>query len=109
MLPEKRLTMSSGRGSFTALTLPAGLIALSLIAGAKAQTQTRKTVIFGRDIAPIIYQHCASCHRADGPAPFSLVNYSDAKNYASLIAATTRARSMPPWLPEPGYGDFADE
>jgi hypothetical protein len=61
---------------------------------------------FGRDIAPVIYKHCAGCHHAGGPAPFSLLTYEDAKKHAHEISATTRSRYMPPWLPEPGYGDF---
>ncbi len=64
---------------------------------------------FAKDIAPILYQQCASCHRPGGPAPFSLLTYQDARDHAALIAAATAARRMPPWLPEPGYGQFANE
>jgi tetratricopeptide (TPR) repeat protein len=63
-------------------------------------------VTFTRDVAPILYARCVSCHRPDGPAPFSLLTYGDAKQRATLIAAVTRQRYMPPWKPEPGYGDF---
>jgi len=31
------------------------------------------------------------------------------KRRASQIAAVTKRRYMPPWLPEPGYGDFVEE
>src|ERR1700693_2892379 len=58
---------------------------------------------FSRDIAPILYQNCAVCHRDGGSAPFSLVTYQDAKKHAHQIAAVTSSRFMPPWLPEPGY------
>jgi len=61
------------------------------------------------DIAPILYRSCASCHRPGESAPFSLLSYDDAKQYATQIAAAVRTRSMPPWLPEHGYGDFANE
>lgn len=44
-----------------------------------------------------------------GTAPFPLISYSDVKRYASAIAAATRSRAMPPWLPEPGYGDFIND
>jgi len=54
---------------------------------------------FSHDIAPILYRHCASCHRPSGVAPFSLVTYEDAAKRAALIARVTERRIMPPWLP----------
>jgi Flp pilus assembly protein TadD/mono/diheme cytochrome c family protein len=64
---------------------------------------------FSRDIAPILYQNCAVCHRDGGSAPFSLVTYQDAKKHAHQIVDVTGSRFMPPWLPEPGYGTFFGE
>jgi tetratricopeptide (TPR) repeat protein len=55
---------------------------------------------FTRDVAPILYAHCAPCHQPDGAAPFSLITYADARPRASLIARVTRSRYMPPWKPE---------
>ena len=63
-------------------------------------------VTFASDIAPILYAQCATCHRKDGPAPFSLITYADARRHAAQIAAATKRRYMPPWKPEPGFGDF---
>ncbi len=64
---------------------------------------------FAHDIAPIVYRNCASCHRPGESAPFSLLSYSDVRKHARQIAAVTKSRFMPPWLPEPGYGAFEDE
>jgi len=64
---------------------------------------------FAHDIAPIVYEKCASCHHPGAAAPFSLLTYQDVKKRAAQIAAVTRRGFMPPWLPEPGYGDFAGE
>jgi tetratricopeptide (TPR) repeat protein/mono/diheme cytochrome c family protein len=64
-------------------------------------------VTFTRDIAPLVFAHCASCHRPEGSAPISLLTYADVKRHAHDIATLTANRSMPPWKPEPGYGDFA--
>jgi Flp pilus assembly protein TadD len=66
-------------------------------------------VSFNQHIAPIVHQYCAPCHRPGEAAPFSLLTYEDVKRHASQIAAVTRRRYMPPWLPEPGYGDFVEE
>jgi Flp pilus assembly protein TadD len=72
--------------------------------GAAAQPVT-----FTRDIAPILFHSCAPCHHPGEAAPFSLLTFSDAKTHAGQIAAVTRMRIMPPWLPEPGDFAFADD
>jgi hypothetical protein len=64
---------------------------------------------FSKDVAPVLYAKCISCHHAGGQAPFALTSYTDAAKRARVIAEVTRTRYMPPWLPEHGYGDFADE
>ena len=65
-------------------------------------------VTFTRDVAPILFENCSSCHRPEGIAPFSLLTYDEAKSYATAIVDATRNRLMPPWKPEPGYGEFLD-
>jgi len=62
---------------------------------------------FNKDIAPILYANCSSCHRPGEVAPFPLLTYQDAAKRASLIAGAVGAHFMPPWKAEPGYGDFA--
>jgi tetratricopeptide (TPR) repeat protein/mono/diheme cytochrome c family protein len=64
---------------------------------------------FYRNIAPIIYQNCSTCHRPGESGPFSLLNYDDVKRHASQIATVTRQHFMPPWLPEVGHGEFEEE
>jgi mono/diheme cytochrome c family protein len=66
-------------------------------------------VTFNRDVAPIVYQYCASCHRPGEAGPFPLLTYQDVKKHGHQIVAVTQTRFMPPWLPEPGELKFADE
>ena len=66
-------------------------------------------VTWSRQIAPIVYRNCATCHHPGGGGPFSLLSYQDARRRAPQILDVTQSRYMPPWLPEPGYGDFADQ
>ncbi len=61
---------------------------------------------FARDVAPILYQNCVSCHRTGQVAPFSLETYADASPRARQIADVTQSRYMPPWKAAAGYGDF---
>ncbi len=66
-------------------------------------------VTFNHDIAPIIFHSCSTCHHPGEAGPFPLLTYSDVKKHARQIADVTRARSMPPWLPEEQGLKFADE
>ena len=80
----------------------------------------RSAPTFNKDIAPILYEHCSTCHRPVDPAsnksdpvcfagaPFSLLQYRDARSHAREIAQATKGRVMPPWLPEQGPGQFAE-
>ncbi|TAK13694.1 MAG: tetratricopeptide repeat protein [Acidobacteria bacterium] len=61
-----------------------------------------KDVTFTRDVAPVFYANCVTCHREGEVAPFPLFAYADAKKHAKEIGEETAARHMPPWLPEPG-------
>jgi mono/diheme cytochrome c family protein len=64
---------------------------------------------FNKDVAPILYGHCATCHRPGEIAPFSLLTYEDARQRARKIAGMAAKHEMPPWKAEPGYGEFANE
>jgi Flp pilus assembly protein TadD/mono/diheme cytochrome c family protein len=63
---------------------------------------------WARDVAPVLYKNCTTCHHPGGAGPFSLLTYANARRWGPQILAVTQSRFMPPWLPEPGYGDFAD-
>jgi peroxiredoxin/mono/diheme cytochrome c family protein len=65
-------------------------------------------VTFHRDVAPVLQARCQSCHRPGQVAPFSLLTYRDAQRWAQEIKTFTAGRRMPPWLAEPGHGDFQD-
>ncbi len=64
---------------------------------------------FSKDIAPIIFDNCASCHRPGAAAPFSLLSYQDVKKRAKQIAYITETRIMPPWKADQGDYEFKDQ
>jgi tetratricopeptide (TPR) repeat protein/mono/diheme cytochrome c family protein len=66
-------------------------------------------VTFNRDIAPVIFNSCSTCHHPGEAGPFPLLTYSDVKKHARQIADVTQARTMPPWLPDPQPLKFVDE
>jgi mono/diheme cytochrome c family protein len=67
---------------------------------------TAAPVTFNKDIAPIVFEHCASCHRPGEVAPFPLLTYKEARKHASEIADLTQSRQMPPWKAVDGFGEF---
>jgi tetratricopeptide (TPR) repeat protein/mono/diheme cytochrome c family protein len=76
---------------------------------AQDASNTNSQITFNKDIAAILFQDCAACHRPGESGPFPLLSYKDAKSHARQIAAVTQSRFMPPWLPDPGEFEFADE
>jgi hypothetical protein len=67
------------------------------------------TPTFYRDIAPILEQHCQSCHRPGEIAPFPLVTYQNTKPWATAIAHAVENRKMPPWFADPCCGRFVND
>jgi Tol biopolymer transport system component/mono/diheme cytochrome c family protein len=66
-------------------------------------------VTFSETIAPIVYAHCVTCHRAGEAAPFPLITYEDVAKRGALIARVTESRYMPPWHAAAGHGEFVGE
>ena len=85
--------------TFIFLFLALCLQASKLAAGNDAVTYTK-------DIAPILRQNCVCCHHPGDIAPFSLMNYAEAKRHCEEIAAVTRSRFMPPWKAVPAFGNI---
>ena len=139
--------------------LNCALAAIAIVAVAAACSRTTseaekppaRAVTYNGDVAQILFDNCASCHRPvddaaptpglpgapredgtaptyttaltaspnrpgfpEGPlcvagAPFSVLDYDSVRPYARAISSAVQRRSMPPWLPVPGHGEFAGE
>src|SRR6188508_1879594 len=90
-------------GAFTILA--AGILVSGT--GVKAeQAAPPAAPTFTKDIAPIFYANCTSCHRPGDIAPMSLMTYKDARPWAKSIAAKVADGTMPPWHADPKYGTF---
>jgi Flp pilus assembly protein TadD/mono/diheme cytochrome c family protein len=75
--------------------------------GQHGPNTSSNSVTWNHDIAPILYHNCTVCHRPGGGGPFSLLGIRDALRWSRQIVNVTASRYMPPWLPAPGFGDFA--
>lgn len=66
-------------------------------------------VTFSEHIAPIVFEHCTSCHRDGEIGPMPLTNYQEVSNYGSMVDYVTSIRYMPPWSPDHTYSTLRDE
>ena len=73
------------------------------------QAQASATPTFSKDVAPILYQNCTSCHRAGEIGPMALITYKDARPWAKSIATRVANGTMPPWHADPAHGQFLND
>ena len=66
-------------------------------------------VTFSNQIVRLFQGHCQVCHRPGEVAPFSLLEYGEARDWAQPIKFATQSGYMPPWKPVAGHGEFQHE
>jgi len=74
-----------------------------------ASVERGAALTFTKDIAPIIYKNCSSCHRQGEIAPMSLVDYKEIRPWAKAIREKVITREMPPWHPDPSFGHWSND
>ena len=82
--------------------LPLAFCALSFAGPACAQ------VTYSREISRLVQEKCQNCHRPGDVAPFAMMTYEDVNVWSADIQRVLQDRTMPPWKPVPGHGDFRD-
>ncbi len=114
-LPEMTTRRTSASGFVTLLGLTTATFCAAVSGSAWAGDAANapggpaRSVTFNKDIAPLVFEHCASCHRPGEVAPFSLLGYRDVSKRAELVRTVTSERAMPPWKADSQSAHFADE
>jgi hypothetical protein len=72
-------------------------------------SSTTAAPTFSKDIAPILFNHCTSCHRPGEIAPMSFQNYKETRPWAKAIREKVVNRTMPPWHADPHIGQWAND
>jgi hypothetical protein len=85
------------------------LLSLGASATAVAAAATDEAVTFNRDVAPIFYARCVTCHRPGEVAPMSLLDHASARPWAKSIARVVQARDMPPWSAESDHRSWSND
>jgi hypothetical protein len=74
-----------------------------------ASAQQSPTPTFNKDIAPVIYEKCATCHRPGAVGAMSLTSYREVRPWARSIKARVTKREMPPWSADPRFGHYLND
>jgi hypothetical protein len=75
-----------------------------------AAPQAADTVpTFSRDVAPILYANCVTCHRTGEIGPMSLITYQEVRPWARAISKQVADGVMPPWHADAATGTFSNE
>jgi hypothetical protein len=91
------------------MTLSLLALTLAAVCPSAPRAAVAERVTYCKDVAPILFRHCAPCHRPGEVAPFPLLSYKDAARRARHLAEVTADRRMPPWPPESGPLKLLDE
>ena len=88
-----------------------GLISLLTPAAVVLAQSANSTAVptFAEDVAPILHNKCAICHRPGEIAPMSLLSYDDVRPWARAIKSNVATRVMPPWGADHRYGKFSND
>jgi peroxiredoxin/mono/diheme cytochrome c family protein len=66
------------------------------------------TPSYAADIAPMLRENCANCHRDGGIGPWPMSGYAKVRNYAKMIEEVVLTGQMPPWHADPDFGKFSN-
>jgi len=66
-------------------------------------------VSYSRDIAPILADNCATCHREGGIAPFSMDSHAMVQGWSPMIREVLMTKRMPPGQIDPHVGKFSND
>ncbi len=66
------------------------------------------SVSYVNDIAPLITENCAECHRDGGVAPFAMDSYTMVKGWSPMIREVVMTKRMPPAQVDPHIGNFSN-
>ena len=74
-----------------------------------AKGKPDEPVTYAMHVSRIMQERCQSCHHPGTAAPFSLLTYQDAVDWAAMTKEVVLERRMPPWHADPRHGDFSND
>jgi hypothetical protein len=82
--------------------LGAALVLVALVGpGTEAHKAITSPYNYNDHVFPILRDRCGRCHFPDGPAPMSLLTYTDTLPWAESMREQLVGERMPPWYADP--------
>ncbi len=64
---------------------------------------------YSQDIAPVLAENCAACHREGGIAPFAMDSHTMVKGWSPMIREVLMTKRMPPGQIDGHIGEFLND
>jgi len=84
-------------------------LAIAVVGSNTVSGNSKASLTFSKDIAPIFFKNCVGCHRPGEIAPMSLITYKEVRPWAKAIREKIATREMPPWHLDSQYGHWQND
>ena len=74
----------------------------------RLKTLAQQIPDYAADVAPIVIEQCASCHREGGIGPFALDSHLMLQGWSPMIREVLLSKRMPPMQVDPSIGHFSN-
>jgi len=98
-----------GLSAVALLPLLGSAIFMGTLSSGQLSAQAPATPTFNSDVAPILYEKCATCHRPGAGGPMSLTSYREVRPWARSIKTRISQHEMPPWSADQRFGHFSND
>lgn len=79
------------------------------LAGSDVSYNHKSGVSYVDDVAPVLAENCASCHREGGIAPFAMDSHAMVQGWSPMIREVLMTKRMPPAQIDAHIGEFVND
>ncbi len=83
--------------------------AVVAMAGSDVTYNSGVSISYVNDVAPILAENCATCHRDGGIAPFAMDSHAMVQGWSPMIREVLMTKRMPPGQIDPHVGKFSND
>ncbi|MDO8272507.1 MAG: redoxin domain-containing protein [Gammaproteobacteria bacterium] len=85
------------------------VVAMADAPGADIHYPVTELVSYEADVAPILAENCARCHRDGGIAPFAMDSHAMVQGWSPMIREVLMTKRMPPGQIDPHVGNYSND
>ena len=82
------------------LAVALGALAIGAAANFGTSASDKTVPTFAKDVAPIVFNKCANCHRPGEAVPMTFTSYQEVRPWSKAIKEAVVEKTMPPWFAE---------